>query len=359
MEHSQIAERLRQALDQEVARHEISPDAWSRIEPRLRPRVWRPALALAAAVVVVAATAAATLPLWHAPSRPAAAPAPPRLVITGRDRLPGRAIALAAGFGSMWLVGSGVIYRVDQATARTVALIAAPGTGVPSGIAAGAGAVWVTSDHGGHVGVYRIDPRRDRVTDFIPLPSDPVSIAVGGGRVWVGENSAPAPCVVMRIDPVTNRTTGSPITVGDAPVSIVSGAGSLWVTSGAGDSVVGIDPATGAVTATLSIPTVDAVGAGSLWGATGYAIQRMDPSALRPPVTITLPGAQDVVFWAGSAWAVTGAPSVKLVRIDPATNRVTGVAAWFGNDLIFVVATPGSLWVNDYRTGELLRMSLS
>ena len=358
MEHSQIAERLRQALDQEVARHEVSPAAWSRIEERLRPRVRRPAVALAAAAVALAA-AAATVPLWHARSGPAAAPAPPRLVVTGRDRLPGKATALTPGFGSVWMVGSGVVYRVDQATARTAALIATPGTGVPGGIAAGAGAVWVTSDHGGHVGVYRIDPRRDRVTDFIPLPSDPVSIAAAGGRVWVGENSAPGPCVVMRIDPVTNRPTGSPITVGDNPDSIVSGAGSLWVTSGNGDSVVGIDPATGAVTATLSILKVDAVGAGSLWGATGYAIQRMDPSAVRPPLTITLPGAQDVVFWAGSAWAVTGAPSVKLVRIDPATSRVTGVAAWFGNDLIFVLATPGSLWVNDYSTGELLRMALT
>jgi len=359
MEHSQLAERLRQALDQEVARHEISPAAWSRIEERLRPRVWRPAVAVAAAVVVLTVAAAATLSLWHAPSRPGTAPAPPRLVITGRDRLPGKATALTVGFGSVWVVGSGVIYRVDQATARTVATIATPGTGVPGGIAAGAGAVWVTSDTGGHLGVYRIDPRRDRVTDFIPLPSGPVSIAAADGRVWVGENSAQGPCVVVRIDPVTNRTTGSPIPVGDNPDSIVSGAGSLWVTSGAGDSVDGIDPATGAITATLSILNVDAVGAGSLWGATGYGIQRMDPSAVRPPVTITLPGAQDVVFWTGSAWAVTAAPSVRIVRIDPGTNRVTGVAAWLGNDLIFVTVTPGALWVNDYTTGDLLRMALA
>ena len=139
MDHDQIAERLRQALDREAARHELSPAAWARIERRLRPRVRRRAAVLAAGLAVVAAAAVAAPYLWHALSRPAAAPAQPRLVLTGRDHLPGRATALAAGYGSIWVAGSGVIYRVDGATARTVAAITTPGTGAPGGIAARSG----------------------------------------------------------------------------------------------------------------------------------------------------------------------------------------------------------------------------
>jgi streptogramin lyase len=186
-----------------------------------------------------------------------------------------------------------------------------------------------------------------------------VAIAAVGGRIWVTEDVKTGPCVVLRIDPATNRTTGPPIPVGDNPDSIVPGAGALWVTSGVGGSVDRIDPATGVVTATLSILNVDAVGAGSLWGTTGYGVQRIDPSTGAPTATITRPGAQYVVFWAGSAWAVTGTPSGGLVRIDPATNRVSGLAFRFGNDLTYAAPGPGGLWVNDYSTGELLRLAFA
>ena len=71
------------------------------------------------------------------------------------------------------------------------------------------------------------------------------------------------------------------------------------------------------------------------------------------------PGAQYVVFWAGSAWAVTGTPSGGLVRIDPAANRVSGLAFRLGNDLTYAAPGPGGLWVNDYSTGELLRLAFA
>lgn len=355
MEHDQIAERLRLALDQEVARHEVSPGAWPRIEQRLRSRARRWVVP-AATAAVVAAVAVAVPYVRHASTGPVAATGQPRLVLTGRDQLPGKGTALVAGFGSIWVVGSNVVYRVDQATVRTVATIPAPGTGVPAGIAVGSGAVWVTSDHGGHVGVYRIDPVRDRVTAFIPLALDPVAVAAAGGRIWVAGESEP--CVAVRIDPATNRTTGSPVTISASPVSIVSGAGSLWVTSGAGGSVDRIDPATGAVTAAWSVLNVDAVGAGSLWGTTGNGIQRLDPRTGALAVNFTLPGASYVTFWAGSAWAVVATPSGGLFRIDPSSNRVTGQVTTFGNDLTYVAPGSGALWVNDYSTGELLRYGL-
>jgi hypothetical protein len=115
----------------------------------------------------------------------------------------------------------------------------------------------------------------------------------------------------------------------------------------------------GVVTATLSILNVDAVDAGSLWGTTGYGVQRIDPGTGALTATITVPGAQYVVFWAGSAWAVTGTPSGGLVRIDPATNRVSGLAFRLVNDLTYAAPGPGGLWVNDYGTGELLRLAFA
>jgi DNA-binding beta-propeller fold protein YncE len=163
-------------------------------------------------------------------------------------------LSLTAGYGAVWIIGPGVIYRVDPATAKTVATIPAPGTGgEPSGIATGAGAVWATSP-GRHSGVYRIDPRANRVTSFIGLPPTPTAITVARGLVWVTE-AKEGPGSVVRIDPRANRVSGPPIRVGAGPGEIVSGAGTLWVTnSSAPGGVSRINPATGAVAGARGVP---------------------------------------------------------------------------------------------------------
>jgi hypothetical protein len=74
MEHGQIAERLRLALEREAARHEVSPGAWSQIERRLRRQTWRRAGIVAVCVAVAAAGAAAAPYLRHTISGPVASP---------------------------------------------------------------------------------------------------------------------------------------------------------------------------------------------------------------------------------------------------------------------------------------------
>ena len=177
MDHDQIAARIRLALDREAARHQLSPGAWPRIERRLGRRAWRQT-AIVTACVALAAAATATTYLWPATPRPAVShprqrPAP-QLVLASRTRLAQGITDLAAGYGGVWVIGNGVIYRVDPATARTVTAIPIPGIGEWSHLATGAGAVWVTTGiQAGHAGVYRIDPRRNRVTAFIALPPIP------------------------------------------------------------------------------------------------------------------------------------------------------------------------------------------
>jgi hypothetical protein len=80
----------------------------------------------------------------------------------------------------------------SSASAASCAAVAPPpiaqgpcSTGVelcPGGIAAGAGAVWVTNARLGLV--YRIDPRRGAVVARIQVRRPPIAIAVGAGRVW-------------------------------------------------------------------------------------------------------------------------------------------------------------------------------
>jgi len=361
MDHDQIATKLRLALEREAARHEISPGAWREIERRLHRHTWRRRGAAALCAAIIAAAAAAAPYLWRTPGPAVSHPHPPptaRLVIVSRTHLGPGITKVAAGYRGVWVVGSGVIYRVDPATGRTVATIPAPGTNAElSDIAAGAGAVWVTVSP--RRGVYRIDPRRDRVTAFIRLPPVPTEITVAYGRVWVSEPQA-GPGNVVRIDPRTNRVTGPPIQVGTGAARIVAGFGALWVTNGNLDgSVSQINPATGTVTRTLNIPDVVAAGAGSLWVTPIHGgLQRVDPATGKVTASIALRQAAAVTFWAGSAW-VSLEPPGTVVRIDPASNRIIGKAAPAGTSPVYITASPTGLWVADVTTGDLLHLAVA
>jgi streptogramin lyase len=363
MEQNQIAARLRLALEREAAKHELSPGGWPRIERRLRRQTWRRNGIAAAFVAVAAAGATAGPYLWHAVSGPAAShprPLPP-LAVVGRTHLSHGGSFLAAGFGAIWVTGKGVVYRVDPASAQIVATIAVPGIGLKqSHIATGAGAVWVTGRDHGRWGIYRIDPRRNRIASFIRLPPTPVVVTVAYGQVWVDEPRT-GPAVVFRIDPRTNHVSGPPIRVGTGGGWMVAGFGALWVTNGdSNGSVSRINPATGTVTRTLAnVPDVTAAGAGSLWGTGNHGgVHRVDPVTGRVTATIGPKNAVRVIFWAGSAW-VSAEPPGMLIRIDPASNRILGTAVPAGTSPIYITAAPSGLWVVDFTAGDLLHLAVS
>ncbi|HEX2322434.1 MAG TPA: hypothetical protein VHJ18_25925 [Streptosporangiaceae bacterium] len=347
MEQDQIAARLRLALEREAARHQLSPGAWPQIEGRLRRQAWRRAGIPAACLATrsrrrgfVPMVCFLPPPVSHPHPRPA-----PQLVIVSRTQLGPAITKIAAGYGGVWVVGPGVVYRVDPATGREVAPVSVPGTNeVTSDIAAGAGSVWVTSA-GGHRGVYRIGPRRNRVRSFLRLPLVPTGIAVAYDRVWATEPTH-GPAIVVRIDPRTNRVSGPPIRVGIGAGPIIPVAGALWI---AGGNIVSglsrINPVTGTVTPILAnVESVDAVGAGSLWVIpTRGGIQRVDPATGQVTATIRLPHAFTVTFWAGSAWASTEPPGA-LARIDPASNRIVARPSRPAQRRSTSPAAPAGLW---------------
>jgi streptogramin lyase len=359
MGHEQTTARLKLTLEQQAAQHDFSADAWSRIERRLGRQPWRRAGIAAACIAVLAAAATAAPYLWHAVSSPATGHPRPaaQLVIAGRTHLDPGAGRVVTGYGGVWVLGSGLIYRVDPATGKTLTTIPARGAGAELGdITAGAGAVWVTRT-GLHPGVYRLDPRRNRIASFIRLPLVPTGITAAYGRVWVTE-ARQGQGTVVRIDPRTGRVSGPPITAGAAPGRIVAGFGSLWLTGGTGTSWLSrIDPATGAVTRILAnVERVDAAGAGSLWVIpTRGGIQRVSPVTGQVTATLRVRDATGVTFWAGSAWASAGPPGT-IVRVDPASNRILGKPVPTGTTSVYASAGPSGLWVTDFDTGELLHL---
>jgi YVTN family beta-propeller protein len=93
----------------------------------------------------------------------------------------------------------------------------------PSGIAEGAGAIWVACHDDGVV--WRIGTGFDSSRKDIPVGDRPTAVAFGAGAVWVA-NAGDG--TVSRIDPETYEVVET-IEVGNAPAGIAVFRGFAWV----------------------------------------------------------------------------------------------------------------------------------
>jgi YVTN family beta-propeller protein len=182
--------------------------------------------------------------------------------------------------GAVWVANhhGGSVSRIDPRTNAVVATIRVgpQGQSGPQALAVGAGSVWVGVPN--LASVVRIDAATNRVTARIALPSQVPpcgGIAVDQRAVWVSAGGCNVG--VARIDPATNGVTqvlfakdGQPIEYGAEAGQPVLARGSFWVTqSGPAFALLyEIDPRTGeTVSKTKLRPgSGDSVFAfGSLW----------------------------------------------------------------------------------------------
>lgn len=256
-----------------------------------------------------------------------------------------------------------------------VATIPTPVSGESASLAFGEGAVWVTSGQANGV-VYRVDPAANRVTAAIGVPGGAFGIVVAAGTVWVTQYlPEPDPGHVARIDARSNRLL-APVEVPNMPGAIRYGLDAVWVTSRF--TVSRIDPHTGAVTQPLHrVGDVRAIGGGSLWGtyansAEDAGVQRIDPVTGQVVATITIPNGVLIAFGLGTLWVAQDASSIasggnepertkpgKLYRIDPATNRALGRPVPLPGVAPTAVAVgEGAVWVGEQDGKTLTQFNL-
>ena len=87
------------------------------------------------------------------------------------------------------------------------------------------------------------------MTATIPLASPPFGVAYGAGSVWV---TSPAGNSVTRVDPRSGQP-GQQIPVGSGPTAITFGLGSVWVANGLDSTVSRVDPGTDSVAAVIPV----------------------------------------------------------------------------------------------------------
>ncbi len=176
------------------------------------------------------------------------------------------------------------------------------------GIAAGFGALWVTSANDG--AVRRIDLDRPADARRIAMGANPTAIAAGDDAIWVASEEAGT---VTRLEPRTGDVTGA-IRVGNGPSAIAVGAGAVWVVNRLDGTVSRIDSGKNAVTSTVHVgadPTGVAVGEGGVWIAGGASgtMTLIDPDALTVRERFDIENSASAVAIAdGKVWTAAVAP---------------------------------------------------
>ena len=145
---------------------------------------------------------------------------------------------IAVGGGSVWAIGGDlVLYRISESNGEVKRLAEVRHANT---LTYGMGALWVvTTDNA----VLRIDPHKGRVTRRIPVPADSLSgMAAGAGALWVTD---PVDGVVWRIQLGPPRLVMRTIEAGVGAAAVTVGANAVWVVNGADTTVVRIDPGSG------------------------------------------------------------------------------------------------------------------
>jgi YVTN family beta-propeller protein len=131
----------------------------------------------------------------------------------------------------------------------------------------------------------------------------------------------------LRLDPVSGLPVAT-VPLGVEAYGLGVGAAGVWVSDFVHDSIVHIDPVSGAVLATITGmpggPSGIAVGSDAVWVACARAnsIVRIDPRTNRVVAELSLPKSPlPVTIAFGSVWVRSEEGDI-LTRIDPATNSV-------------------------------------
>lgn len=270
--------------------------------------------------------------------------------------------AVVVAEGAVWAANAGdrTVSRIDPSSRRVVATV--PVARIPGEIAGGGGAIWVANPMGDNGTVTRIDPETNstrtatvRVGDGgdVFAPPTPTAIAVHNGAIWT--NHLREQVAVFRPDgPPTPRVTD--LGAARSADGVAAGAGAVWVTSSADDTLLRIDPERGRIAAEIPIaaapgervagPYGVVVGYGSVWVSNALAdtLTQVDPRSNAVSANIGVGRRPtDVAIGSGAVW-VLNAGDGTVSRVDPETAEVEATIP-VGTSATSIAAGEGFVWV--------------
>jgi hypothetical protein len=312
-------------------------------------------------IIVTAVAVAAAAGIWAAngglgPSTDdgqptvAGSPVVARIAVDDNPRQP----VLAAD--GLWVAGERALYRIDPSSNRLAATIPV-GTLVaaPAAVALATGVAWVPA--GASTWLWRVDRAANRVDGRIGLGRrllGPVGVAAQDDTVWVSccaFQHGPRPAgMLLRVDTRRNRVVER-IPIVDGPLAVTVGAGAVWVATARG-GVLRVDPASNRVVGRVGLAAgsrVEAITAtpGGIWAVdTGdHNVLRLDSGSGRVGLAVAAPVPRGLGVGDGGAWAIVTNDRT-LARVDEQGGRLRArVPAEVVRDVRGIAVGPGALWV--------------
>jgi virginiamycin B lyase len=189
-------------------------------------------------------------------------------------------------------------------------------------------AVWVGSS--GPFAVHRIDPKTNRVVAEVALAGAPCAgLAVGFGSLWV-PLCTPTPSLA-KVDLASNRLSATfNIGAAGAESGVTVDDHGVWLVTDKDGTLVRIDPATGAVQATVRIPAGSYnphYSAGTVWisQADGAQLTGVDTESLQVTATVaTGPHPRFLTAGGGAVWTLNQGDGT-VTRLDLVTRHISTI----------------------------------
>ena len=249
---------------------------------------------------------------------------------------------------------NGGVHRIDASTSKVVGSIDVEGE-TCQGLGAAFDSVWTCSDHD----VVRIDRSLDAITAQIPVDKvfEQGTLAGGFDRLWVltGDGSR-----LVGIDPATNAPD-PPIELGVRGSDLAVSDDGIWVSSYVSSAAAFVDPTTRTVTKRvegLDDPTGVAIADdGGVWFG-GATTARVDPATATVVATIPVgPGPDGAIATEGNRlWIRSGVRF--LEQFDAATGEAIGDwdvpnGVTSGGDVTFA---GDAVWTSAYDDATVFRI---
>jgi YVTN family beta-propeller protein len=223
----------------------------------------------------------------------------------------------------------------------------------PSGIAYGAGSLWVANTGEGTVS--RVDPASNRVLQSISVGVSPNAIAVTGNDVWVTNGGSGT---VTRVNTVTNTQTDV-IRVGNQPTAIAGAQGGVWVANGGDDTVQRIDPISGSTDRPIGVgdyPDGIAVDGTGLWVSNGRdgTVQPITSDGTPGSPIVVGTGPRGLALTADALWVANSLDLTVSKIALPAGRVVQTISVGDGPNSVAVGAM--SVWVSNEFDGTVTRI---
>lgn len=241
---------------------------------------------------------------------------------------------IAAGHGAVWAIDAhGTIARIDPQTNRIVARIRGLQA---SSLALGNDGLWVATDDNV---VARVDPRTNTIRQKVKLATFFLSgIATGAGAVWVTD---PFAGTLWRIDPRPGPVART-IAVGVGASAVATGAGAVWVVNTLDATILRVDPETNRVVARISVggtPREIAVGGGRVWLSVALGAGATQPVSGAPRAETS--GALPASACGPVSYGGAGSPQFLIVSSLPLQSGPRGSSLPMAQAIEFVLARHG------------------